>query len=78
MTEQQLNRTVDIHRVLKEAFGVAYPAASRLIHDGQVRIDGHVVLPQWATGHWTVRQLRGRMLSCPQRGQHRMFERVPR
>lgn len=78
MTEEQLNRTVDIHRVLKEAFGVESLAASRLIHDGQVQIDGHVVLPQWSKGHWTVRQLRGRMLSCPQRGQHRLFQSVTR
>lgn len=77
MTEAQLSQRVDLHKVLKDAFGVGSVAASRLIHDGQVQIDGHVVLPHWARGHWTVQQLRGRMLSFPQRGQIRLFDKVP-
>ncbi len=77
MTEAQLNQRVDLHGVLKAAFGVGLLAATRLIHDGQVQIDGHVVLPEWSRGHWTVQQLRGRMLSCPQRGQTRLFDRLP-
>lgn len=77
MTNRQLDRKVDIHRVLKESFGVGSLAAERLIQDGQVLIDGHVVLPQWARGHWSVRQLRGRMLHCLPRGQTRLFQYGP-
>ncbi len=77
MTPEQLDGKVDLHKVLKQAFGVESLAASRLIHDGQVQIDGHVVWPQYARGHWTVRQLRGRMLSIPQRGQTRLFDGIP-
>lgn len=64
-TETELSRKVDLHRVLKDAYGVGSLAAGRLIHDGQVMIDGHVVLPCWAGGHWTVQQLAGRMLQIP-------------
>ena len=33
MTEAQLRQKVDLHRVLKDEFGVGSVAASRLIHD---------------------------------------------
>lgn len=79
MTERQLNRPVDLYREMKLAFGAAYPAAWRLIHDGQVQIDGHVVLEQWAKDHWRVRQLQGRMLSIPHMGlSARLFQKSRR
>ena len=76
-TQRWLDRKVDIHRVLKDEFGVAYPAAWRMIHDGQVLIDGHTVLPQWSEGHWRVRQLSGRMLTIPHMSlSRRLFQRT--
>lgn len=77
-TERWLDRKVDLHRELKSAFGVESLAAERLIQDGQIQIDGHVVLPQWSQGHWSVRQLTGRMLTIPHIGRAtRLFQSAP-
>lgn len=47
-------------------------AAENMIGRGQVTIDGFVVPVPWARGHWTEKQLWGRMLRC-QKGEVRLF-----
>lgn len=77
MKERQANAKADLHKVLRDAFGVGSLAATRLIQDGQVLIDGYVVLPQWSVGHWSVQQLRGRMISIPHLSlSTRLYQRV--
>lgn len=78
LTEEGLSRKVDLYRVLKEEFGVEYPAAWRMIHDGQIQVDGHVVSQERAKGHWSAQQLYCRMLTIPHlRLATRLTQRVP-
>ncbi len=78
MTKRQLDSKVDLYKVLKGLYGWESPAVWRLIHDGRVLIDGHVVLPQWAQGHWSVRHIAGRMLQIPSFGlSRRLYEYGP-
>jgi hypothetical protein len=76
MKPAELDRRVNLYTVLQKTWGINQMAAENLINHGHVRIDGHVVQKVWAKNHWTVRQLRGRMLSSP-RGQVRLFGSRP-
>lgn len=65
-------RKVDLYRVLKTTWGIDSFAAANLFARGQVSIDGYTVPAPWARGHWTERQLRGRVLKCV-RGEVRLY-----
>lgn len=69
----ELSSKVDLVKVLQRTWGIESLAAERLIADGHVEIDHHVVKPEWAQGHWTVDQLYGRLLYCHQRGWVRLY-----
>lgn len=62
----------DLYRVLFETWGIDSFAAGNMFARGQVSIDGHTVPGPWAKGHWTHRQLTGRMLKCV-RGEVRLY-----
>lgn len=76
MRTAELETTVDLYKVVKKAWGIEEIAADRLVSDGQLTIDGNVVRAEWMRDHWTVRQLYGRMMRCPQRGSYRLFGSV--
>jgi hypothetical protein len=64
---------VNLVRLLEQQFGIKSQAAACIISHGQVQIDGHTVHMQWARGHWTEDQLRGRMMSVIGRGEFRIL-----
>lgn len=68
----------NLYRVLKHAWGIESYAAGMLFAKGGVSIDGFVVPTDWAKGHWTEKQLAGRMLKCV-RGEVRLYgsQRAP-
>lgn len=62
----------DLYRVLWETWGIDSFAAGNMLSHGRVTIDGYTVPAPWARGHWTQRQLCGRMLKCV-RGEVRLY-----
>lgn len=77
MKTGELDSKVNMVEVICESFSAGSMAAWRLIQDGRVLIDGHIVLPCWAVGHWSVRQLTGRVLIVKGHGQVRLFGSRP-
>lgn len=63
--------TVDIARLMRDAFGASSEAVMAMVGHGQVFIDGHCIAARWLN-HWTAEQLQGRMLKCP-RGEYRIL-----
>lgn len=64
------SETVDIAKLMAEAFGASEIAVMCMVNHGQVYIDGHCMRPRWLN-HWTPEQLHGRVLKCP-RGEYRI------
>ena len=67
-----LTAAANLYTVLWEAWGIHGDAATMMFAHGQVFIDGFCVPSPWANGHWTQRQLSGRMLKCV-RGETRLY-----
>lgn len=54
---------VNVHHLLREHFHTPPAVARAFVDGGLVTIDGHVVRPEWARGHWDPAQVAGRMLA---------------
>ena len=67
MASSNDDEKVNVVRLLAVNLDMGSKAAVCAISHGQVSIDGHTIHMGWAVDHWTVGQLRGRMLKCGHR-----------
>lgn len=59
------SKKFDVGKFIRREFNASKEAVFGLLHHGQIKIDGHVIKPEWMT-HWTEDQVRGRILTIPQ------------
>lgn len=62
---------VNVYHLLREHFGAPPANAKAFVEGGIVTIDGHVVRPEWAKGHWDPSQVAGRVLAIVGHGGRR-------
>lgn len=62
-TKKELDKKVDLSRVMMQSLGISDMAAKNLIAHGRVSIDGYTIGVHHLK-HWTARQLEGRMLDA--------------